>query len=152
MKHRFAQLSVTLVVIVAMTIPSLAHPGRTDAKGGHTNRSTGEYHYHHGYPEHQHPGGKCPYDFDDKTGENSWKNSGNSSKSKKESNAEKKTIVVTPEPKPSSKLLSILNRIGKLCAILFIALYVFFFALAVIVGPLFWIWGKIKDIIRSIRK
>ena len=42
-----------------------AHPGRTDSKGGHTNRETGEYHYHHGNPAHQHTDGICPYDFVD---------------------------------------------------------------------------------------
>lgn len=44
-----------------------AHPGRTDANGGHYDSSTGEYHYHHGYPAHQHTNGICPYDFDDQT-------------------------------------------------------------------------------------
>lgn len=44
-----------------------AHPGRTDSNGGHYNRSTGEYHFHHGYDDHQHPDGVCPYDFDDNT-------------------------------------------------------------------------------------
>lgn len=50
-----------------------AHPGRTDSKGGHTNHSTGEYHYHHGYPAHDHYDMDgdgtvdCPYDFADKT-------------------------------------------------------------------------------------
>lgn len=34
---------------------------------GHTDRSTGEYHYHHGYKAHQHSNGICPYDYDDKT-------------------------------------------------------------------------------------
>ena len=63
--------------------PVLAHPGRTDGKGGHTNRSTGEYHYHHGYPEHDHydmdgDGDRdCPYDFDKKTNHSSG--GGNSS-------------------------------------------------------------------------
>ncbi len=38
-----------------------AHSGRTDANGGHHVTATGEYHYHHGYPAHQHPGGVCPY-------------------------------------------------------------------------------------------
>lgn len=47
--------------IISTTIPAYAHPGRTDGKGGHYNRSTGEYHYHHGMSEHQHPGGVCPY-------------------------------------------------------------------------------------------
>jgi hypothetical protein len=40
---------------------ALAHSGGTDSRGGHYDRSTGEYHYHHGKPAHQHPGGVCPY-------------------------------------------------------------------------------------------
>lgn len=51
-----------LAFIILIAFSSYAHPGRTDGNGGHYNRSTGEYHYHHGYPEHQHPGGVCPYD------------------------------------------------------------------------------------------
>ena len=54
-------------VLLLLGATASAHPGRTDANGGHYNRSTGEYHYHHGYPEHQHPNGVCPYDFDDQT-------------------------------------------------------------------------------------
>ena len=35
------------IIFIMITIPfSYAHPGRTDANGGHYNRSTGEYHYH----------------------------------------------------------------------------------------------------------
>ena len=50
-----------------------AHSGKTDSDGGHYDKETGEYHYHHGYPAHQHydmnGDGKadCPYDFKDKT-------------------------------------------------------------------------------------
>ena len=70
---------VALVLAVTLCIGSAsAHPGRTDANGGHYNHSTGEYHYHHGYPAHQHIDGVCPYDYDDRTG---W-NSGSSSKEK----------------------------------------------------------------------
>lgn len=53
-----------LVFILAAAfcaLPAYAHPGRTDANGGHWDHSSGEYHYHHGYPAHQHPGGVCPY-------------------------------------------------------------------------------------------
>lgn len=50
---------------------SFAHPGNTDSNGGHYDRSTGKYHYHHGYPAHQHPDGRCPYNYDDRTGWNS---------------------------------------------------------------------------------
>ena len=76
MKH----ISVLLITILLLllTVPAYAHPGKTDANGGHYNRSTGEYHYHHGKPEHQHPGGVCPYDFEDTTGHNSGTSSGSS--------------------------------------------------------------------------
>lgn len=60
-----------LLVLLLCCSSAFAHPGGTDSKGGHTNHSTGEYHYHHGYPAHQHENGQCPYDFDDKTGQSS---------------------------------------------------------------------------------
>jgi hypothetical protein len=44
----------------------------TDGNGGHYNSSTGEYHYHHGYPAHSHTNGVCPYEYDDKTGQSGW--------------------------------------------------------------------------------
>ena len=56
-----------ILAIALFTVPSFAHSGRTDEFGGHYDRSTGEYHYHHGYPAHQHENGVCPYDFDDQT-------------------------------------------------------------------------------------
>lgn len=64
---------ISLLLVLSAAPSALAHPGRTDANGGHTDRSTGEYHYHHGYPAHQHydidGDGKpdCPYDFKDDT-------------------------------------------------------------------------------------
>ena len=67
-------LSAVALLIAILCIPAavaFAHPGRTDSSGGHYNRETGEYHYHHGYPAHQHPNGVCPYDFDDATEESS---------------------------------------------------------------------------------
>ena len=38
------------VLFTSIVIPSLcfAHGGRTDTNGGHTNRSTGQYHFHSG--------------------------------------------------------------------------------------------------------
>ena len=61
---RFAIICVMALSIVLM---AHAHSGGTDANGGHYNRKTGEYHYHHGYPEHQHYNGVCPYDYKDNT-------------------------------------------------------------------------------------
>lgn len=80
------QRFLTKLCALTMTIPLVlsfihAHPGHTDSNGGHTDRDIGEYHYHHGYPAHDHydmdNNGTidCPYDFVDLTGQNS----GNSS-------------------------------------------------------------------------
>lgn len=60
-----AVLSILSVLLITLIIPVFAHPGSLDENGGHYNRSTGEYHYHHGYPAHQHENGECPYDFKD---------------------------------------------------------------------------------------
>lgn len=65
-----------IILIGSSLIFAFAHSGRTDSSGGHYNRSTGEYHYHHGYSAHQHENGVCPYDFDDKTGSSSGSSSG----------------------------------------------------------------------------
>lgn len=53
---------VVLVVGLIMPFAALAHSGGTDSQGGHHNRRTGEYHFHHGRGPHQHPNGVCPYD------------------------------------------------------------------------------------------
>lgn len=74
---------IVLIMVMLMTTPASAHPGRTDGSGGHYDRSTGDYHYHHGYGAHDHVDGVCPYDYDDKTGENSGSSSGSSSGSLK---------------------------------------------------------------------
>lgn len=52
---------IILLVLTLLSIPVSAHSGRTDSQGGHYNRSTGEYHFHHGFPAHQHINGICPY-------------------------------------------------------------------------------------------
>lgn len=53
---------IFLFVLGACAFPTLAHSGKTDSNGGHTDSSTGQYHYHcGGHPAHQHYGGVCPY-------------------------------------------------------------------------------------------
>ena len=62
-------LKPLIAIVLCLNIPlvALAHPGRTDSSGGHTDHSTGEYHYHHGEPAHQHTDKdgdgilECPY-------------------------------------------------------------------------------------------
>lgn len=71
MKRRILSICIALLSIFLLSSLAFAHPGKTDEDGGHYDYSTGEYHYHHGYPAHQHTGGQCPYEFDDRTGWNS---------------------------------------------------------------------------------
>lgn len=72
-KKNIILLAAAVLVMSSLLFPAAAHPGGTDANGGHTDQDSGEYHYHHGYPAHQHHDmdgdGRpdCPYDFDDKT-------------------------------------------------------------------------------------
>lgn len=65
--HNISIILLIIFLIFNLTITAFAHSGRTDSSGGHYDSSTGSYHYHHGYPAHQHTNGECPYDFDDKT-------------------------------------------------------------------------------------
>ena len=72
MKRRALLICFAVCLFFLLVAPVFAHPGRTDGKGGHTDHSTGEYHYHHGYSAHDHYDMDrdgivdCPYDFDDK--------------------------------------------------------------------------------------
>ena len=74
---RLWRFSLILLVIYILPVVALAHPGRTDSKGGHTDRSTGDYHFHHGYSAHDHydmdgdGDVDCPYDFKNATSSNS---------------------------------------------------------------------------------
>lgn len=90
MIYNMKRILSSLLIILMMCSLTLAHSGRTDSKGGHYNRSTGEYHYHHGYSAHQHPNGICPYSYNSKTNSSSSNSSANQSNSNKE---EKKTTI-----------------------------------------------------------
>lgn len=91
-------LGIILFLCSFPVLHVLAHSGKTDGSGGHIDHSTGEYHYHHGYPAHQHADFDgdgiidCPYGFRDGT-KKSDRNSGSSSENK---NNEKSVIEDTP--------------------------------------------------------
>lgn len=42
------RILIGLLIVILISSQSFAHPGRTDANGGHYNRKTGGYHYHGG--------------------------------------------------------------------------------------------------------
>lgn len=86
---RLLSLSLILIVLCFSCIQASAHSGKTDASGGHYDSSTGEYHYHHGYPAHQHTNGKCPYDYKDKTDHSP----GSSSSSNKSDSSEERGFI-----------------------------------------------------------
>ncbi len=47
MKISLKTLSFILIILfLIIPVTAYPHPGRTDAQGGHTNKKTGEYHYH----------------------------------------------------------------------------------------------------------
>lgn len=85
------KIAIFFLLLVFLFIPTAAHSGGTDENGGHIDHSTGEYHYHHGHPAHQHDGGVCPYNFVDKSGSTSGSGKGGGS------------AVKAPPPKKQSK-------------------------------------------------
>ena len=60
---------IASVIAGVLALTAYAHPGDTDSRGGHYNRTTGVYHYHHGYPAHSHINGVCPYEKTAEKGE-----------------------------------------------------------------------------------
>ena len=153
MKARRVGVIACAVMLSALVAVS-AHPGRTDSSGGHYNRSTGEYHYHHGYPEHQHTNGVCPYDYDDKTGEGSG---GNSDGGTSVSNVSVETLTptvgatitptatATPEPSDGTfeMVLALLITFGSPVAMTL--------AVGIITAP-FYLPGEIHDWLEKRRK
>ena len=79
------RIIVFISLLLLLSISVSAHGGRTDSSGGHIDSSTGEYHYHHGFPAHQHydmdgdGDVDCPYEFVDKTEETSGSSTGRGS-------------------------------------------------------------------------
>lgn len=74
MKKLKLMVAMLLVVLLcALSITISAHSGRTDGNGGHYDRSSGEYHYHHGRSAHDHYDINgdgiidCPYEFEDES-------------------------------------------------------------------------------------
>lgn len=65
MKKVAIKILSSLLCAALLSLPALAHSGRTDASGGHRDNKNvsglGSYHYHHGYSAHLHPNGVCPY-------------------------------------------------------------------------------------------
>lgn len=98
MKKAIVLIAALLFAVLSVTC--FAHSGRTDANGGHWDNSAGEYHYHHGHPAHDHPGGVCPYSAD--YGKSQNENGGNSySVNSYGGSSGKKTSGTTEEKKNS---------------------------------------------------
>ena len=58
-------LSILILGCFVTSFLVSSHSGKTDEYGGHNDNINGGYHYHHGLPEHQHPNGVCPFDYEE---------------------------------------------------------------------------------------
>lgn len=109
MKRRIYRLIVPIMVLIAIVFPASAHSGKTDGNGGHYDYSTGEYHYHHGYPAHSHYDMDgdghidCPYSFNDQRGYSSG-----SGGNKESGNRSGEPVCETEEAKQKDDNISIL--------------------------------------------
>ena len=88
MKKYIRKILVIVGILGSLCLNAVyAHPGRTDANGGHKDNKNksglGSYHYHcGGYPAHLHTNGVCPY-----SSSGSKENSSSSSKSENKGNS-----------------------------------------------------------------
>lgn len=136
------RIIVSMVALFASI--SFLHGGRTDAQGGHYDRSTGEYHFHHGYPAHDHydiDGDgtvDCPYRFDDNTIHKNPNSSGN------------KDNAVDKTDKPSTNNEKAKNKITSKDIIEIILVIVFFIFPAY--GVLMFVFGEIVQFIEKLAK
>lgn len=104
MKRAFFLIAIIICSLtLLLPLSAQAHSGRTDSNDGHYDRSTGEYHYHHGFPPHQHPNGICPYDFIDNTDHSSGSSSGSSGSSSELSKLKSDFIANSSEDNSTSK-------------------------------------------------
>lgn len=140
MRKRLLAFLLAFLLLLSPTV--LAHSGKTDANGGHYDRSTGEYHYHHGYPAHQHYDtdgdgvADCPYDFDDKTGHSSRSDSGSS-------HAVQSTPRPSPQKSDDSKAKHI--SVGEIVVFVVLAPIVVLYAFMFIGEPILALIGRIKE-------
>lgn len=127
-------LLISALLILCVTVS--AHSGKTDANGGHYDRSTGEYHYHHGYPAHQHTDGVCPYDFADITGDSSGGYSGGNQKSEPDSAPVRPAHVDQKKP---------IGPGGKIALAVIVILFVVYPAVLLV-------WMVVQGVISSVEK
>lgn len=146
MRKRLLAFLLAFLLLLSPTV--LAHSGKTDANGGHYDRSTGEYHYHHGYPAHQHYDmdgdgvADCPYDFDDQTDHSS--RSGSSSRSDSgSSHAVQSTPRPSPQKSDDSKAKHI--SVGEIVVFVILAPIVALYAFMFIGEPILALIDRIKE-------
>lgn len=112
--RRVLLLAVCVCVLSVCQLSVSAHRGGTDANGGHTNKSTGTYHYHHGYSAHNHYDMNgdgtidCPYDFKDNARED-VKSSSDLNKGSKNDIKEHTKLLETDDNKQQQHLRIIVN-------------------------------------------
>lgn len=87
---------IVALAVLATPLVASAHPGRTDANGGHYNRKTGEYHYHNG-------GGGSSSSSSSSNKSNSSSKQKTTTTKKKDSSSSTKKKTSKPNPTPSAK-------------------------------------------------
>jgi hypothetical protein len=148
MKKFLCIISIVALCISLLTIVASAHSGRTDSNGGHYDRSTGEYHYHHGYPAHDHydidgDGDiDCPYKFKNNTNHNS---SSGQPQSKPSVNQQNTNTEHSKDLTFGEVILIILKIIGISLIVLFLGCVIWLIINEwIIVPPLIWLCKKVS--------
>jgi hypothetical protein len=124
---------ISILIISLAASFTLLHGGRTDADGGHYVGGSDEYHYHHGYPAHDHYDidgdgiADCPYNFDDQTDHKNGVQSTKKPDKATETETDyvnKQNDLTISEPKEKTTNKRALRNIGNMIIILILAVIV----------------------------
>lgn len=106
----FKKVSAILLITIMACMPTMAHQGRTDGSGGHSDNKNksglGSYHYHcGGHEAHLHQGGVCPYSSN--STQVTQTNTSNSTKTTNSTNATNTTKTTSSTPTYNEKAINV---------------------------------------------
>ena len=147
-KCKMIKMLMILLILPSIVFPVYAHPGRTDSQGGHTDHSTGAYHYHHGYSAHDHYDMDgdgdidCPYDFRDNPRETQGNKSGDTSKEKESTQSVDTRKPDAPKSDAKSGIASFVDTISTIFEYLFIGITLWLFSSYFLFYIFYFIFGE----------
>lgn len=139
---------ISILMVTFASIFTMLHGGGTDGNGGHYVGGSGDYHYHHGYPAHDHydiDGDgfiDCPYNFDDQSDHKA-------SEYETETETNNSQVVEQNKPNETERKITFKDFLGSLLAAIVILSCPIIAMLICLFGAIAMIFGKVYKMITN---